>query len=421
MEQVCALSENFSSPSENKALSSITTLNSKDMFKFFGKAAYAEHKHTRDTQPNINLTVLETLPNLTSLELNTCCLFNVYFPPLPLKKLVLNNVFFDKTAFASLLNLTEIEEFSVNLIYSNVKFILSGDTRCEEASYVWETRFPKNEHLLILAEWPNLHTLDLSWWFNNSNETIEYISKLSNLTSLNLSSRTKISNFASLSKLTKLTSLTLRKTLCDHNYNLMRDETLVTLGKLTTLTHLDLSHCSITTILPLQDMTNLTSLIVDDCDFLRGINVTCLIRFNNLTYLSMNNTFINCNNLTTFLRDKSQLTTLNLGNISLGDEHLEMLANLTNLSRLDISASTSYYGDLGLSFLVKLINLNILLLDHNLNITNSGIAYLTSLQQLTQLGVYGCDRLNLCLNCLKTKIPSLKEVHIRSIDCINQS
>jgi Leucine-rich repeat (LRR) protein len=428
----------YESTSERKTFTGVTSLDSRDITHVLGKQGllflnYEIKNSTRNTViSTINVGILTELPHLAELYLHNCNVMQVTFPDLQIRRLHLDNVYFDTDSFASLSNLTQLQELQLGMVHTNTTYELdesessvsssrvperipdkfSGGVPDKfsggvpEGTYVCFSTFPSNNMLLMF---PHLTMLDLSSWIQTDDSTLKFLSNLSHLSSLDLSGRTDITCYDSLSKLHNLTSLILIKALT-HEEKIMRDETLLTLNNVTQLKKLDLSSCAITTVTPLSSLVKLHTLILNDCSYLRNSTLKIMYKFSELSHLSIDNSNIHPDNLVKPLMYDTQLTFLSLRGMNLNDTHLTFISNLPSLTSLDISCVKSNYTKLGLFTLKTLTNLKRLSLDGNANIRNSDIAKLTSLKKLTRLSVSGCVSLDISTLYLqvRTVLPNLE-------------
>jgi hypothetical protein len=174
---------------------------------------------------------------------------------------------------------------------------------------------------------------------------------------------------AKLAALPALTSLTVKS-------RAISDAGLAHLARLNSLSELSLDRAKLTTIAPIQALSDLTTLSLRDCP-ITDVGLAPMAELKNLITLDVSGTLLSDVGLT-HLRELTQVQKLSLSKTKITDAGLAQLSGLSMLSELDLSGTS--VGDPGVAHLVglKLVSLNL----SDTKLTDAGLL------QLVKAGPY---------------------------------
>jgi hypothetical protein len=309
-------------------------------------------------------------------------------------------------------------------------------------------------HLTLLH--PYLTDLSIQGCINLGLRVVSFW--LKNLTSLSLFYSPSVSSedVDSLSKLTKL-----EKIRFDDIENL-NDAAVANYSTLYKIMSMNIAHCGTISGLGLSRLMAkkdlLTDLDIYDCKGISSKGYHCLTSLNNLTNLeivdcklenfSLNLICSHClliEHLVIYANDKitqeglnnihyltclsylsvdvrgsdwlpnlpfSSLLHLYLSSSDLSNEGIAPLSSFTNLTELDLNGCDITVE--GLSYLSSLTNLTILDLKYCETITDEGLLHLPSLTSLTEIDLSGCDITDEGLLHVRSKLTNLKKLELKS-------
>jgi hypothetical protein len=309
-------------------------------------------------------------------------------------------------------NIKEIS-LSINILYSHTISLCILHRSLFEKNIILNNMlksFPKIVNLIITKRGTNTHPSIVNYAMTSDTMSILYnkqsicnslqnfqviladsgcvgLPNFDNVRKLNVSYST-ITSIVVIATMINITSLKIIA--CK---NITTDEGLLPIMMLTNLTYLNMSYCIVSNI-RLQYVSNLTNLVSLDLSWCEGIDddgTTHLSSLINLTYLNLTHSGIS--NLL-FLTPLIQMTRLNLSRcVFLREKNVfSPISNLTNLTSLDLSDPVEprrYCRSIDcLSNLTNLISLN--LKGVHLVSTSSSLSPLNSLVNLEYLNLMMC-------------------------------
>ena len=319
---------------------------------------------------------------------------------------------------------TETANIDKSLKRSNIKSLnLSGFVEGLGSTGAWEwTELPSG-----IVNFKNLTSLDLNYCHRLQN--VDELANLTNLTNLDLRNCGDLQNVDFLTNLTNITKLSLSEVKINVDV----------LINLTNLTNLDLSSCNLQNVDSLANLTNLTNLDLSKCYELQNIDE--LANLTKLTSLNLSS----CHSIiqpqkevmttrkevieyqdkirfvmalidgnTKVLSDYKDNTSLDLSRCNL--QNVDVLANLTNLTNLNLSGCESLQNVDGLANLNKLISLDLYSCKSLQN-----VVVLANLIKLTSLVLSSCESLqnvDSLANCSNLTRLDLKCCNFHNVDSL---